>query len=84
MQTIKQTLFTGWHFMRWLRLAFGIFFTVQGILVKDTLMGVLGAFFLFTAVTNTGCCGAGRCAAPIPKDTEGGIEEINYEEVKNQ
>ena len=84
METIKQTLFTGWSFMRWLRLAFGIFFMVQGIQTPDTLMGVVGAFFLFTAVTNTGCCGAGRCAAPIQKNATDESEEITFEEIKNK
>ncbi len=64
METIKQTLFTGWHFMRWLRLAFGILFIFQAIDIHDSLMGILGGFFLFTAVTNTGCCGAGGCSIP--------------------
>lgn len=84
METIKQTLFTGWNFMRWLRLAFGIFFTIQGIQSSDTLMGVVGAFFLLTAVTNTGCCGAGGCAVPIRKDSTDKPEEITFEEIKNK
>lgn len=49
--------------MRFLRLGFGIFF-LQAIQTHDTLTGVVGAFFLFTAVTNTGCCGGGSCAVP--------------------
>ena len=83
METIKQTLFTGWHFMRWLRLAFGILFIIQAINIHDSLMGIVGGFFLLTAVTNTGCCGAGGCAVPTRKDKEKNIEEISYEEIKN-
>ena len=67
METIQQTLFTGWHFMRWLRLAFGMFFIIQGIQIHDALLGVVGSFFLFTALTNTGCCGAGGCATVVKK-----------------
>ena len=37
MQTIKQTLFSGWHFMRWLRLIVGIIFIVQAVQVHDSL-----------------------------------------------
>jgi hypothetical protein len=82
METIKQTLFTGWHFMRWLRLAFGILFILQAIDIHDSLMGIVGGFFLFTAVTNTGCCGAGGCVIPTRKDKEENMEEISYEEIK--
>jgi hypothetical protein len=57
MQNIR-ALFTGWHLMRWLRLAFGIFFLVQAFMVNDLLIGLAGAFFLFTSITNVGCCGS--------------------------
>ena len=83
-ETIKQTLFTGWHFMRWLRLAFGIFFIIQAIEMHDTLIGAIGGFFLFTAITNTGCCSAASCAAPTRKSTKEHIEEISFEEIKNK
>jgi hypothetical protein len=83
METIKQTLFTGWSFMRWLRLVFGIFFIIQGIQSSDTLVGVVGVFFLLTAVTNTGCCGAGGCAIPKQDESVGEPEEITFEEIKN-
>jgi hypothetical protein len=84
METIKQTLFTGWHFMRWLRLAFGVFFIIQAIEMRDSLIAVVGVFFLFTAVTNTGCCGAGSCTAPARKNIKESIEEISFEEIKNK
>ncbi|HEY5368949.1 MAG TPA: hypothetical protein VIJ75_08150 [Hanamia sp.] len=80
METIKQTLFTGWHFMRWLRLVFGILFIVQAIQTHDMLVGAIAGFFLVTAITNTGCFGAGSCAAPARKTTEESAEEISYEE----
>lgn len=81
MYSIKETLFTGWNFMRFLRLGFGIFFFVQAIQTHDTLTGLVGAFFLFTAVTNTGCCSGGSCAAPVSTSKTSEIEEISYEEV---
>lgn len=76
METIKQTLFTNWHFMRWLRLVFGIFFIVQAIQMHDLMVGVIAGFFLVTAITNTGCCGAGSCTIPTRKATEESIEEV--------
>lgn len=84
METIKQTLFTGWHLMRWLRLAFGIIFMVQAIEMHDMMVGLIAGFFLVTAVTNIGCCGAGRCAAPTRKGKVESIEEIRYEEIKSK
>ena len=84
METIKQTLFTGWHLMRWLRLAFGIIFIVQAIQMHDMLVGAIASFFLVTAVTNIGCCGARSCAAPMRKEDKKSIEEISYEEIKNK
>ena len=84
METIKQTLFTGWHLMRWLRLVFGIFFMVQAIQVHDMMIGVIAGFFLVTSITNIGCCGAGNCATPMRKATEDSTEEISYEEIKNK
>lgn len=82
MLTIKQTLFTGWNLMRFLRLGFGLFFVIQAIQTSNTFMGLAGGFFLFTAVTNTGCCAGGSCAAPMNKTESKDIEEISYEEVK--
>ena len=84
METIRQTLFTGWHLMRWLRLAFGIIFMVQAIQMHDMLVGAIAGFFLFTAITNIGCCGARGCAVPTKKVTQKSIEEISYEEIKSK
>lgn len=77
-----QTLFTGWHLMRWLRLGLGIFIAIQAIQTNDTLSGFIAAFFLFQAVTNTGCCGANGCAVPITKDKSDKIEDVEFEEIK--
>jgi len=81
MFTIKQTLLTGWNLMRFLRLVFGLFFIIQAIQTQETFMGLAGGFFLLTALTNTGCCAAGRCATPLNKTNSTEPEEISYEEV---
>lgn len=81
---IKQTLFTGWHFMRWLRLGLGGFIAIQAVQNHDTLSGLIAAFFLFQAVTNTGCCGANSCTAPAAKNNTDKIEEVEFEEVKTK
>ena len=84
METIKQTLFTNWHFMRWLRLAFGIIFIVQAIQTHDMMVGAIACFFLVTSITNTGCCGARGCATTTRKTTKESTDEISYEEIKNK
>lgn len=70
MNAIKQTLFSNWHFMRWLRLALGIFAAVQAMQVHDIFLGLLSAFLLIQAFTNTSCCGAGGCAVPKARDNQ--------------
>lgn len=81
---IKQTLFTGWHFMRWLRLGLGVFIAIQAIQTHDTLAGFIAAFFLFQAVTNTGCCGSNGCAVPTPKNDNDEMEDVKFEEIKTK
>jgi hypothetical protein len=83
METIKQTLLSGWSFMRWIRLVIGIFISYQGIHLHDTMSGLIGGLLLFQAITNTGCCGTQGCAVPQKKsNTE--TKEIEFEEIKNK
>ena len=83
MQALTQTLFTNWNFICWLRLAVGIYVTVQAVQLHDTMLGFFGAFFLIQAVTNTGCCGVQSCAAPVSKKNSDKIEEVDFEEIKS-
>jgi hypothetical protein len=79
-----QTLLTGWHFMRWFRLAISIFIGVQAIQNHDAFSGMFAAFFLYQALTNTGCCGANGCAVPTAKNNTSNTEDVSFEEVKTQ
>lgn len=81
MQAVKQMLFTGWTIMRWLRLVLGSIIAVQAIQQHDSLSGIIAAFFLFQAITNTGCCGSQGCGMPMRKTTAT-TEDAVYEEVK--
>ena len=83
METIKETLFSNWNFMRWLRLALGIVAGIQAIGFHDTLLGILSVFLLFQSLTNTGCCGSGGCAVPRSKAVEKD-QRIEFEEVKDE
>ena len=84
MNTIKQRLLTNWHIMRILRLGIGIWLLIAGITMKDWAAGFFSIFFLYQAVTDTGCCGASGCSPGINrtanKTTD--LAETEYEEIK--
>lgn len=75
-------IFSGWHFMRWLRLLVGGYALWQSIEMSDWMLAVAGVFLLVMAVFNIGCCGAGGCSIqasrPIRRAENKAIE---YEEV---
>lgn len=75
-------LFTNWHFMRWLRLGLGIFVAVQAVQLHDTLSGLIAFFFLYQAVTNTGCCGSGGCVVPANSEKMNQSKAVVFEEVE--
>jgi hypothetical protein len=66
---IKTIIYTPWGFMRWLRLAIGLYLVFVGISEPDIFAGSIGALFAFLALFNQGC-GGGSCAGgncDIPK-----------------
>lgn len=67
----KETLFNNWNLMRWLRLGLGIYISVQAVETLSLFLGVVAVFFLFQAITNTGCCGTNGCALPMKKNSSG-------------
>ncbi|NGF57787.1 hypothetical protein G5B00_14810 [Parapedobacter sp. SGR-10] len=71
----------NWNFIRLLRLALGIFITVQGIMAKEWLLVGLGGLFSLMPLMNIGCCGVSGCNTSIPKSNKK-IEDISYEEVR--
>ncbi len=79
-----QTILTGWHFMRWLRLGLGIFVGVQAIQFQDAFSGFIAVFLLFQAVTNTGCCGTSGCAVPQAPMKSTDNDSIEYVEVQQK
>jgi len=84
LQSIKQTLFTQWTLLRWIRLIAGIIFGVQAIQLQDSIAAFVSFLFLFQAATNTGCCGVGGCSIPSePKNTTP-THEVEYEEIKEK
>jgi hypothetical protein len=82
MNSIKQKLFTNWHLMRIMRLAIGLWMLVVGIQTRDWAVGLFSTFFLYQAITDTGCCGSQACNTPSVRKKEEIVSEIEYEEVK--
>jgi len=63
--SIKKQLLTNWHPMRWVALGIGVFLAANAFTASEPALGLLSLFFLFQAVTNTGCmvghCAGGSC-----------------------
>ncbi|HSN47947.1 MAG TPA: hypothetical protein VLR29_04225 [Flavobacterium sp.] len=78
----KETLLQNWNFMRLLRLGLGIYIAFQAYETLSLLSGVVAAFFIFQAVTNTGCCGSNGCTVPKKKSNPDKTEEVTFEEIK--
>ena len=78
----KETLLSGWNFMRFLRLGIGIYIGIQTIETQSIFSGVVAVFFLFQAITNTGCCGSNGCSVPIKKSNSDKNEIEEFEEIK--
>lgn len=80
---MKNILTQNWNPARIFRVAMGIAAVVYAIVSKDSMMGWIGSLLLLMGLSNTGCCGASGCAAPIDKknviNTPG---QIDFEEIK--
>ena len=79
-----QNITNNWTWSRGLRLALGLFIAFQAYTVHDKLLGALAAFFIFQAVTSTGCCATTGCTTTInnKKNDTNKIDDVSYEEIK--
>lgn len=80
---MKSFALSQWSFMRVLRLLTGLVGVFFGIKNQDFLLGMAGAFLLFMAFTNTGCCGVNGCGIPnyTGKSSQPNAD-TSFEEVK--
>ncbi len=87
MNTLKERLLTNWHIMRIIRLVMGVMMLTMSFQGGDWLLGSFSVFFLYQAVTDTGCCGTQSCS-PAKQVKKPGTqtlttdEHIEYEEIK--
>ncbi len=59
-----KTILYGWNMMRVLRIVMGSIALWQGIVTKESILGVAGVFLLFMGLANIGCCGSNGCSIP--------------------
>ena len=60
---MQQLLFSNWHAMRIIRLAFAVFLFFQAYETQEWFLVAFGIFFLIQAIFNAGC-GANGCQIP--------------------
>lgn len=85
MTSIREKITSDWHPMRWIALGAGLFFGIQAIANSDGLTGLFSVFFLYQAITNSGCFGAAGCKAPQQVDdavNRKEFDEIEFTEIK--
>ncbi len=80
---LKNQLFNNWHPMRWVALILAAILGYNWFVYNASVSGVLSLFFLFQAVTNTGCL-AGQCGVPAENFSDNELDEIQYEEIESK
>ena len=76
-----QTLLSDWNFMRFVRLALGVYIGIQAYQTQSILSAILAAFLVYQVITNTGCCGANGCAVPLKEKNNDTVQDVEYEEI---
>lgn len=68
--------------MRWVALGLGTVLGLNWLFNSAPISGFLALFFLYQAVTNTGCM-AGQCVpASMDGESQSGSKEIEFKEIK--
>ena len=71
----------NWNFVRLLRLAMGVFLTVEAIKSGMWLLVAVGVVFVVMPLFNVGCCANGSCNVPTSRSNNNS-DEVDYEEIK--
>lgn len=81
---MKQMLLNNWHPMRWVALILGLVLGGNWLMNAAPISGLLSLFFLFQAVTNSGCL-VGSCAPRYQEfsDTGNNVKDVHFEEIKS-
>ncbi len=84
METLKNTILTGWNLIRWLRLIIGSVIAYQAFATQNGLLGLLAGIFIFQALSNAACCGTSTCNTTPEKQRFGKTEDVEFEEIKSK
>lgn len=82
MKTLKRMIFSEWHFMRWLRLAMGLFIAYQAFELQNAILGVLAGLFIFQALANAGCCSTAGCPTVPGRKNTNDTSDVEFKEIK--
>lgn len=80
LKSLRENLLTNWHPLRWVALGIGLIAGYNWLVGGSALLGFMSLFFLFQAVTNTGCLG-GHCSPALAKMSKNDTDEIEFEEI---
>lgn len=81
-------LFRNWNFARVARLIIGGSILIQGLVSREMLVVLFGAFFTGMALFTSGCCGISNCDTAVNQtsnthtDKDINSIEVEFEEVK--
>ena len=79
-----RTILNGWDLMRIFRMVMGVIALGQAFYTKEFLIGAAGAFLVFMALANIGCCGVNGCGIrPVSRKPEEN-EEVSFEVVNDK
>jgi hypothetical protein len=78
------TTLRGWDAMRIFRMTMGIIAFGQSVYTGEILIGLAGAFLMFMALANIGCCGVNGCGFNALKKPVNSEEDISFEVVNNE
>lgn len=76
-----KNVFTGWHFMRVIRLLLGMFIFISSLYRGGWPIAIMGLLFAGMTIINIGCCCGPSCYAPIAPPAQKSNHDIQYEEV---
>ncbi len=86
MSNFRYRLLNNWDLIRMLRLGIGVALLITGIQNRDWMIGAFSLFFVYQAITGTGCCGTATCGparrANRQFDTNAKETFVEFEEIK--
>lgn len=82
---MKEQLLTNWHPMRWIALLIGFVMGINWLINAAPVSGFLALFFLFQAITNSGCL-VGSCAPGVNTKSASSarLDDIEFEEIRSE